>query len=170
VALADKGVNVVALTTTWHSGSDDVCLRLATPAGYAVVDAARTSASGGGIAIIFRKHLKCSRLAVPACYTLETICVLLTMHSRPVIVVHIYLPGSEKLSALFSDEMASILEMLVSYLCPVVVGGNFNVRSQDLTLENWMPVTADELEMPIGSAHRVRPVSLTRCQHGSSRT
>jgi len=35
------GLDVLALNETWHSGSDDVCLRLATPTGNAVVDVAR---------------------------------------------------------------------------------------------------------------------------------
>jgi len=129
--IADKGLDVLALTETWHSGNDDACLRLATPPGYAVVDVARTSTRGGGVAIIFRKHLKCSRLTVPACRTLEVICVRLTTLSGPVIVMNIYRPGSEKPSALFFDELASVLETLVSYSCPIVVGGDFNVRSQD---------------------------------------
>jgi len=52
--VADKSLDVLALTETWHSGSDDVCLRLATPTGNAVVDVARNSARGGGVAVIFR--------------------------------------------------------------------------------------------------------------------
>jgi len=116
---------VLALTETWHSGSDDVCLRLATATGYAVVDVARTSARGGGVVIIFRKHLKCSRLAVPVCRTMEVICVRLSTVSGPVIVMNVYRPGSEKPSALFFDELASVLETLASYSCPVVVGGDF---------------------------------------------
>ena len=35
--ITDKCLDVLALRETWHSGSDDVCLRLAIPAGYAGV-------------------------------------------------------------------------------------------------------------------------------------
>lgn len=104
------------------------------PTGYAVVDAARISALGDGVAIIFRKHLKCSRLALPACRTLEVICVRLsglTTLSGAVIVINIYRPRSKKPSALFFDELASVLKTLVSYSCPVIVVGDFNVRAQD---------------------------------------
>ena len=101
------------------------------PTGYTVVDVARTSARSGGVAIIFRKHLKCLRLAVPVCRTMEVICVRLITVSGPIIVMNVYRPGSEKPSALFFDELASVLETLVSCSCPVVVGGDFNVRSQD---------------------------------------
>ena len=34
-------------------------------------------------------------------------------------------------SALYFDQLASVMERLVSYSCPVVVGGDFNVGSQD---------------------------------------
>ena len=116
------------LALTWHSGSDDICLRLATPTGYAV-DVVRTSARDGGVAVIFCKHLKCLRLAVPACRTLKKICVRLTTLSGPITIMNIYRRGSEK--PLFFDEPASVLETLVSYSCPVVVGRDFNVHSQD---------------------------------------
>ena len=62
---------------------------------------------------------------------MEMICVRLSTVSGPVIVMNVYRPGSEKPSALFFDELASVLDTLVSYSCPVVVGGDFNVRSQD---------------------------------------
>jgi len=45
--------------------------------------------------------------------------------------MNIYRPGSEKPSALFFDELASVLETVISYSCPVVVGGDFNVRAHD---------------------------------------
>jgi len=36
---------------------DDMCL--SAPPGYAVTDAARTTGRGGGVAIVYRHHLKC---------------------------------------------------------------------------------------------------------------
>jgi len=39
-------------------------------------------------------------------------------------------PGSEKPSAQFFDELTAVLETLVINACPVVVGGDFNVRFQ----------------------------------------
>ena len=39
--IVDRSLDVLSLTETWHSSSDDARLRLANPAGYAVVDAAR---------------------------------------------------------------------------------------------------------------------------------
>ena len=41
--IADHSLDVFARSETWHSGCDDARLRLATPAGYAVVDVARAT-------------------------------------------------------------------------------------------------------------------------------
>ena len=53
VAITDRSLDVFALTETWHTASDDNCLRLAAPPGYAVVEVARQSHRGGGVAIFF---------------------------------------------------------------------------------------------------------------------
>jgi hypothetical protein len=48
--ITERSLNVLSFTETWHVGSEDTCLRLSTPDGYAVVDAALPA--GRGIAII----------------------------------------------------------------------------------------------------------------------
>jgi len=60
--IVDRSLDVLVLTETWHSASDDARLHLATPTGYAVVDVARSTGRGGGVAVIFRKHLRSFRL------------------------------------------------------------------------------------------------------------
>jgi exonuclease III len=116
------------MTETWHSASDDVRLRLATPDGYAIVDVARSSGRGGDVAVIYRKHLKCSRVPLPPCDTFEAVCVRLMTANGPVVLLNIYRPGSVRSSASFCDELASVLEVLVVYSCPVVVGGDINIH------------------------------------------
>jgi len=103
-----------------------MCLS-ATP-GYAVTDVARTTGLGGGVAIVYRQHLQCSILPTPAC---RSLCA--TYHyqrPRPIIIMNIYRPGSEKPSSLFFEELTNVLETLVVYSCPVMVGGDFNLRAQ----------------------------------------
>jgi len=76
--ITERSLDVFALTQTWHTDSNDVRLRLATPDGYAVVDAARQHGRGGGVAVIYRKHLRCSGVSLPALTTFEAVCVRLT--------------------------------------------------------------------------------------------
>ena len=130
--ITDKRLDVLAIQETWHTTSDDTCLRLVTPAGYAIVDAARTTGPGGGVAVVFRQHLKCTRMSMPVCKTFESICVRLETATGPVIVMSVYRPGSANVSMLFFDELATVLEALVVYACPVVVGGDFNIHAQDV--------------------------------------
>jgi len=93
----DRSLDVQALTETWHTDSDDVCLRLATPEGYEIADVARPPGrAGGGVAIIFNKSLKCSRVPVPASSTFDAICMRLTSASEQVAILNVYWPGSEK--------------------------------------------------------------------------
>lgn len=130
--ITDRSLDVLALQETWHTASDDTCLRLITPTDYAVVDTARTTGPGGGVAIVFRKNMKCSRVSMPECRTFESICVRLTAATGPIIIMNVYRPGSEKRpSTLFYDELSSVLEALVLYACPVVIGGDFNIHVQD---------------------------------------
>jgi len=64
--VVDRSQDVWALTETWHSASDDVRLRLATAEGYAVVDVARGAGRAGGVAVIFKKQLRCSQIPCTA--------------------------------------------------------------------------------------------------------
>ena len=89
--ISERAFDVLSLTETWHSASDDVCLRLATPAGYAVVEAARRSGRDGGVAIIFRKHMKCVPLPLPTCDTFEAVCVRLATAEGPTILLNLSL-------------------------------------------------------------------------------
>ena len=132
--ITEQSLDVVSLTETWHTDSTDASLRLATPEGYAVVDVRRRSGrQGGGVAIIYRKHLPCSILPMPSCSTMEIIAVKLTTSDGPVIIVNIYRPGSDRPTALFFEELAAVLETFVLNPCPVVVGGDLNVHVQDDT-------------------------------------
>jgi len=58
--ITDLSLDAFALSESWHSGCDDARLRLVTPPGYAVVDVARSTGRGGGVAIIHRQHFKSS--------------------------------------------------------------------------------------------------------------
>jgi len=81
--ITERSIDVLALSETWHTSSDDMCLRLSAPPGCAVANAARTTGRGGGVAIVYRQHLQCSIIPTPACRSLEVICVRLVTTSVP---------------------------------------------------------------------------------------
>ena len=126
--IVDRSLDVLALSETWHVTSNDLCLRRAAPHGYAVTDVPRSVGRGGGVAFIYRKHLKCSRITLPPVTTFETICIRLTTDNGPVVLLNVYRPGSARVSSLFFDELSSVLELLVLHSCPIVIGGDFNMH------------------------------------------
>ena len=93
----------------------------------AVADATRTMGRGGGVAIMYRQHLKCSTLPMEAWPSLEVISVPLIATSGPFVIINIYRPGS----SLIFEELTNVVEMLVVYSCPVMVGGDVNLRAQE---------------------------------------
>jgi exonuclease III len=131
LSITEKSLDVLALTETWHVSSDDVCLRTATPDDYAREEVARPSGRGGGVAIIFRKHLKCERVPIPPSSTFEAICVRLTANTSQVVVLNVYRSGSERIQTQFFDELATVFETLVVFSCPVIIGGDFNIKVQN---------------------------------------
>jgi Endonuclease-reverse transcriptase len=129
--LAATHIAITGICRCWPSG-DDNCLRLATPDSYAFVDIVRYAGRGGGVAVIFWKHLTCSRVALPVCGSMKVLCVRLTTADNPLVILNVYRSGSERPSATFYDELTSILEFLIIYSCPVIIGGDFNMRVQDV--------------------------------------
>src|SRR5664279_433359 len=158
-SIIDRELDVVVLTETFHNASDDICLRLTTPPGYAVVDVARPNRRGGGVAVIFRKNWKSSILPLPACTKLEAIAVRLTVGADCFVILAVYRPGSEEVSSLFFEELATILETLVMFACPVIIGGDFNVkvnRSNDLGARRMSELLTcfDMVQHVTGPTHR----------------
>lgn len=85
--IVDQSLDSLALTETWHSACDGV--RLATPADYAITAAGRSTRRSGGVAIIYVRHMKCSQVSLPPCYTFEPICVRLTTSGGLIVLLNI---------------------------------------------------------------------------------
>ena len=111
-------LDVLALTETWHTASDDERIHLATPAGYTVAEVARPFGRGGGVAIVYRKQLKCSRISQPSRVTMEVLCVRPTSTNGLIVMLNVYRPGSaqqRRPTALFFDELTSILWVYIIF-------------------------------------------------------
>ena len=57
--------------------------------------------------------------------------VRLTTASGPIVLLNIYRPSTVALWASFFDELSSVLEVLVVFSCPVVVGGDLNIHAEN---------------------------------------
>jgi len=130
--IKERCIDVLALTETWHHSSDDICLRLSTPPGYAAVDQLRPSdPDHGGIVVIYRSSLKCTRLDLPVFNSFEALCLKLSSGCTTWILLTIYRPGSRHITSQFFEELSTALETIVMYGCPVVLGGDINIHVED---------------------------------------
>jgi len=69
----------------------------------------------------------CAVIEMPRATTFESVCVKLTTAGGAFILLTVYRRGSEKQSATFFTELATVLEIFVPQSCAVVVGGDFSI-------------------------------------------
>ena len=88
--ITDHSLDVVAITETWHRSADDVSLRRATPNGYSVVGAPRSTGEGGGVDVIYRSFYMCAVIETPRATTFESVRVKLTTAGGAFIMLTVY--------------------------------------------------------------------------------
>jgi len=141
--IASHNIDIFALQETWHENSESLALRRAVPAGYSIVDAARSAktndvmnnngllrASGGGVAIIYRAELKMKKInTLPIVKTCEHVCCRFSSaNCGDVIVLSLYRPGSKPLTSEFLLEFTTLLEALATFRCPLILLGDLNIH------------------------------------------
>jgi len=132
--ILSRHLDVMILTETWHGSTNDISLRQAAPMGYVHCDQIRlTNPSHGGIVVLYRAQFVCRRLDIPQSATFECICLQLRRQCETTILLSIYRPGSMAVTNLFFEELAAVLEVLVVYRCPVVIGGDLNILVDDVS-------------------------------------
>jgi len=139
----DERYDAFVVTKTWHECSGSTTLKRATPPGYRCIDAARPIVSDaavdtvdyqnhGGLAIIYRDAVKLRKKSLDV--DVSTFEFLLGHASTNVgrfVLLAVYRPGSRAPSELFFDELSAVFEQLMTYGCPVVVCGDFNIHVDD---------------------------------------
>jgi exonuclease III len=116
--ISSRNIDVLALQETWHENSESLTLLRAVPAGYSIVEAARSAKSndamnahsgsmresvGGGVAIIYRAELKMKKInTLPIMRTCEYVCCRFgSANCGDIIVLSLYRPGSKPLTSDF---------------------------------------------------------------------
>ena len=132
---ADNSIDVFLLVETWHH-AESVSFQRLRADGYQVVDRPRPcqrtdtlSTNHGGVAVVAAPGVRLSTLTLGACpATFELLAVRVATGSSAVIVLVVYRPGSQTITAQFFAELADALDRVVAFTDPVVVTGDFNVR------------------------------------------
>ena len=139
--LALSNLDVLVLQATWHENADSVSLRRAAPPGYSVIKEVRRLSAArrpsechvnhGGVAIIHRSTYKSSQIlslpqvkssslyAIVLMPTVMKICRRIDISTRIVVVARE-----------FFTELTTFLEALVTYRCPVILLGDFNIHTE----------------------------------------
>jgi len=130
--IAEKDLDILALTETWHHDSRDISLRQAAPSYYSVVDAVWESQPGyGGIAVLYSGLLRSWTVNLPLTTTFECLCTRFKVGCSCWLLLTIYRPGSCQPTVAFFDKLSTVLETLVTYGCPVIIGGDINIHVED---------------------------------------
>ena len=123
------------LVETWHD-ADSVCIRRLRADGYQVVDRPRprlrddtTASNHGGITAVAFSNARLEPIdtgIVPG--TFELSCLRISSNTSSCIVAVIYRLGSASVSTVFYTELADVLDRLVTFIDPVYIVGDLNVR------------------------------------------
>lgn len=131
----DQQIDVMFLVETHHD-IDSVCIRRLRADGYQVVDRPRPrlrddtlARNYGGIAAVAVSGVRLTRLDLgvkPG--TFEFLCVRVVSGSSSCVAAIIYRPGSENVTSEFFDDLSDVLDRVATFVDPVFVVGDVNVR------------------------------------------
>jgi hypothetical protein len=133
-------LNVVCLSETWHD-ADSVCVRRLRASGYQVVDRPRPRPSSeigtmgtnhGGVLVAGVPGTRLSSVTsatvtITAVTTFQAVCVRVSTRSFNCVVLAIYRPRSDAVTASFFDELADVLGRFAAMREPIFVAGDVNI-------------------------------------------
>ncbi|XP_034006046.1 uncharacterized protein LOC117498087 [Trematomus bernacchii] len=106
--IKDKNLDFLYLTETWQKPQDYFSLNQITPAGFTCIDKPRPT-RGGGIAAIFRKEIKTTKISIPEVSSFEHLIFKLS-GPTPLVTAIIYRPPKPNPS--FLSDLSDILAQL----------------------------------------------------------
>jgi hypothetical protein len=154
--IVDEKIDILILTETWlHQLGDESKIASITPDGYLLQHHPRTTSPGGGIAIIYREHLKikvCND--VPHYQSIETFEYVLTHGHLSIRFLCLYRPPPSKSNKLTSTIFHSEITSLMNIVC---------VKSGNLVLIGDINVHFDNRDHP-DTKKMLQLLSLHSCQ------
>lgn len=121
--ITDNNLDFLCITETWHNHLDYFSLNQATPPGYKYIDRPRPTGRGGGIASIFKCHLKVNPISIPSIESFEHIAFKL-LYPNPLIIAIIYRPPKPNPS--FFSDFTDLITHLSAISPSVLLLGDFN--------------------------------------------
>ena len=133
----DRSIDVLCLCETWHD-EDSVSIRRLRAEGLQVLERARPrsvselsslSTNHGGVAIAASRGVRLAAVNTGSRKSsFEHICARVTSRESSCIVLLIYRPGSRTADANFFTELSDLLDRLATFVDPIMVVGDLNIR------------------------------------------
>ena len=164
VELRDRSLDVLLLCETWHDANSVSVCRLRAD-GFRVVERARPRSSRsaaslavnhGGVAIVAVPSVRLTAIDVgyqPS--TFECVAGRVSSNSSSCVVLAVYRPGSSAVTAAFFTELAEVLDRLATFVDPIVLAGDINIRLERMN----DPLSVEFCELLAG-------YGLTQCVSG----
>jgi len=139
----EHSIDVLELCETWHD-SDSVANRRLRADGFSVVERARPrrvddtlSTNHGGVAVVAVPGLHLSSVDVGVqLTTFELVTARIASNSMTFLVVVVYRPGSSSVTSGFFSELADLLDRLSTYVEPLALVGDVNIRLERIDDSN----------------------------------
>ena len=145
--VVDNKIDILAITETWLKSDDDCyfTIRDICPQDYVFNHIPRTTGTGGGVGLLFKKNLKIKKLQTRTFRSFELMEVLLHTSSLTTRIVVVYRPPPSSIngltSSLFFTEFSSFLEPMVSSPGKLLIVGDFNFAVFCLSTTLLFPIT-----------------------------
>ena len=131
--ITDNLIDTLALTETWFQlDTPSNVVNGILPSGYSLINCPRAVGRGGGLALIYRSHLRVSRVKLPSYSSFECLGVKLSLPTASCTLFVIYRPPLSKLSD-FTDQFSSFLTDNISSPTDILISGDFNIHVDDPT-------------------------------------
>ena len=126
--ILDNSLDILTLTETWlTSDTPHTALQSLTPPTYTITHSPRLTGRGGGLAIIYRSHMKIESVPLPCYSSFEVSSSRLTASSSSLTLLTVYRPPSGSLS-LFIEEFSNLLSDTSAQPGDLLISGDFNIH------------------------------------------
>ena len=123
--ITSEELDFFIITETWLTQEDCSALIEATPPEFTFMHRPRLSGRGGGVAVIYKKHFKCTPIPHQAVQSFEYLGLIINSKT-PILVLVIYRPP--KPSPMFIEEFSELLSLFTPKFDNILVLGDFNIH------------------------------------------
>lgn len=127
--ITDTNLDMVFFTETWQTPNDFMHLNLLTPNGYQHLSKPRSSARGGGLAVIYRNSISLTQLDFHITKTFEYMVLKVSLKS-PLTIILIYRPPKQQND--FFSELSELLTLACALSSKIILLGDFNIHVDTL--------------------------------------